>query len=159
MTGTTPGTGRGARFQFRLERAPRLPRPGMGPMLVLALFAIFVIGFECLQFVLPAPAPGEERTLCMLRSTTGVPCPGCGSTRAVKAAASLEPVAALRANPLIISILGGIVLVLALRITTGRAIRCVMPTAGWTIVAIVFVLLLLLNWWWVLRQHGFLLDG
>lgn len=156
MAGTSPESGRGARFQFRLERAPRLPRPGFGPALVIALFGLLVIGFEFLQLALPAPAPGETRTLCMLRSTTGVPCPGCGSTRAVKAAASLEPLAALRANPLIITLLGGTLLVLGLRFLTGRAIRCVLPTSGWTIIAIVFVLLLLLNWWWVLRQHGFL---
>ena len=159
MTGHLREPGATPRWQMRLERRRRLPRPGIGPMLVLFVFAGVVLGYELLQSSPLAPADGSERTLCMLRATTGVPCPGCGSTRAVKAAAMLRPGEALRANPMVCLLGAGVLLALGLRLVTGRVIRFVLPAGTWTTISVLFVLMLLLNWWWVLRAHGFTLGG
>ena len=37
---------------------------------------------------------------CLLRKVTGIPCPGCGCTRSLLAWTDLDPLAALRFNPL-----------------------------------------------------------
>lgn len=43
--------------------------------------------------------PGRPTTLCLVRATTGVPCPLCGGTTAAVALGSFDLRAALRANP------------------------------------------------------------
>jgi hypothetical protein len=55
---------------------------------------------------------------CPVRSASGLPCPACGSGRALLALADLDPLAALAANPLAtlgaaIFVLGGIAAVVA----------------------------------------------
>lgn len=56
----------------------------------LALLALAPFG-ERLAAALPA---------CPLHAVTGLPCPGCGTTRAALALAAGDPVAAFAANPL-----------------------------------------------------------
>jgi hypothetical protein len=46
------------------------------------------------------PAPGPERSLCFTRRVLGIPCPGCGLTRAFAHLAKGEWAAALAAHPL-----------------------------------------------------------
>lgn len=45
------------------------------------------------------PAEGRENALCLLRRLTGIPCPGCGMTRAFAHLAKGEWSAALAAHP------------------------------------------------------------
>lgn len=147
-----------ARIPFRLERSTRLPSFSTGPVIALVAVLGLIIGFELVQVFLPPPASGEIRTTCNLRRVTGIPCPGCGGTRAVKAAFRLDPVGALRHNPFVSSVLLVAVVVLLVRLLSGYALRLDLSGTGWVLVAVLVVVLLLANWWWVLRQHGFLLG-
>ncbi|MGH9286013.1 MAG: DUF2752 domain-containing protein, partial [Acidimicrobiales bacterium] len=59
-----------------------------------------------------AHLPGEAGIPCLLRSTTGVPCPACGMTTSVKAALRLDLAAALSANPFgVVALIFAVVLV------------------------------------------------
>lgn len=151
---TTPP--RAPRRGLSIEPATRIPRLHSGTWIAIALYAAILLGWEAWLLFAEPPADGEVRTLCGLRAATGVPCPGCGSTRSVKAALGLDPVAAFVHNPMVF--LGGSLLVLALllRLATGRTLRLHCSTRGWTVVAMVVGGLVLANWAWVLDQHGFL---
>ncbi len=63
------------------------------PLLLLALAAGAGFVRLCVHWQVPLP-------FCLLRTTTGIPCPGCGCTRSLLAWTHLDPVAALRFNPL-----------------------------------------------------------
>jgi hypothetical protein len=56
--------------------------------------ALLALGQVSSQFEIPIP-------LCPLKHITGIPCPTCGGTRAVKALAHGAVLAALRWNPLV----------------------------------------------------------
>ena len=148
-----------SRFRIRLERANRLPSIPMWPAIALVGVVGLIVGFEIFQTLLPPPEPGEIRTSCYLRRTTGVPCPGCGGTRAVKAALRLEPITAVQHNPFISAVLAIAGVALLVRVIFGFTLRPQFSSGVWLSVAIFMVLLLLANWWWVLRQHGFLLGS
>lgn len=54
-------------------------------------------------------ASGLPAPFCPLRTMSGIPCPLCGSTRALLAFAALDPLAAFRWNPLTALACAGIV--------------------------------------------------
>lgn len=139
---------------FRLEQASRVPRLPVGVVIALVASALFLVGYEVMQGMLPPPATGEVRTACMLRRTTGVPCPACGGTRAVKSAAQFDIAGAFSQNPLIASVGVFVVVGVLVRLLTAQTIRLDCTARGWTILAVVAVLLIAANWVWVLRQHG-----
>lgn len=58
-----------------------------------ALAAAAVLTRLALHLSLPLP-------FCLLRHLTGIPCPGCGSTRSLLSWSRLDPLEALRFNPL-----------------------------------------------------------
>lgn len=91
----------------------------------------------------PVKAPS-----CSLRVFTGIPCVGCGGTRAMSALSRADVVEAMRYNPLVV--LGGLVIVLWFLwtlLTIKRQQRVVGESKkmvkGWTVV---IFLLVLLNW-------------
>ena len=140
--------------RLRLEPATRLPRMEPAAVIGVLVLGALIIGWELYTARAPAPPEGPPRSLCLVRTATGVPCPGCGGTRAIKSAVTLKPLEALAHNPLLV--LGGVVFagVLLLRVTTGRAVRLDFTQQGWVVVAVVFGVLVLMNWIWVLHQHG-----
>ena len=137
----------------------RLPRPGWSITLALLLFGAIVGTNEILQGFLPEPEHPHERSACTLHRMTGVPCPGCGSTRAVKAAARFDLLASIRHNPLVSIGLLLVGITLILRAVTGHVLRFELTHTTWVVVAVLVVVLFFANWWWVLRQHGFLLGS
>jgi hypothetical protein len=69
------------------------------PLALLTLWAAMVALIVALS-----PAGRPLPITCIFRRLSGLPCPTCGSTRAVLALARLDPLEALRLNPLIASI-------------------------------------------------------
>jgi hypothetical protein len=81
------------------------------------LVLVVVVAVLALRFV---DARGVRLPPCPLWATTGLFCPGCGSTRALKALVHLDVVGAWRANPL---------LMIALPFLAASAVRHVVVTA------------------------------
>ncbi len=71
----------------------RVPARWHAPLLLIALTAAAAFVRLCVHWQVPLP-------FCLLRTATGIPCPGCGCTRSLLAWAHLDPLAALRFNPL-----------------------------------------------------------
>ena len=61
-------------------------------LLILALFCVTLLGIVCLGLK------------CPIRSLTGIPCPGCGMTRAWLAALRLDILGAFRYHPMFWSV-------------------------------------------------------
>ncbi len=141
---------------FRLERAPRIPPVSAVLVTVVIAIALIVIGFEFFATQLFTTPP---ETLCPLRANTGLPCPGCGGTRAARAMLRLDLVDALAHNPLLA--LGGCLLLAAfvVRLVFGRTVRVSPTQRQWTTIGVAFGVLILLNWIWVLGRHGVLPLG
>ena len=138
---------------LRLEPATRLPRIDRAALIGLLLLGSMILAWELYVSRSSTLPEGTPQSLCLIRNTTGVPCPGCGGTRAVKSAIALDPLGALAHNPLLV--LGGLCLggALLLRLVTAHAIRVDLTQQGWVAVAIVLGILILLNWLWVLVRH------
>ena len=147
----TTGPGR---TRLRLEPATRLPRPQRAAVIGFLVLASLLVAWELSTARTEVPEGEQPRSLCLVRTATGVPCPGCGGTRAVKSALTLEPLEAFTHNPLLV--LAGVVVagVLLFRFCSARAIRLDCTQRGWLVIAIVFGVLVLVNWLWVLVQHG-----
>ena len=77
--------------------------------------------------------PGRPRTLCMLRSLTGVPCPFCGGTTAVVELGHGRFLAAVAASPLAVAL----VAVLPLRGFTSLGRLWRRPATRWVLVGTV----------------------
>ena len=104
-------------------------------------------------------APDLIRLLpaCVFRALTGLPCPSCGSTRAVLALADGRLLAALAHNPLAILVLGGAAIYLGYAL--GAILRLVPRVrTGWLTPPMPVPLrvglpaLLMANWIWLLVQ-------
>ncbi len=87
--------------------------------------------------------------LCAFRAVTGVPCAGCGATRALGRLAHLDLAGALAFHPLITLVALGILawglLDLAL-LTRGRALRVETSPRVGRYVLWAFLVLMVLNW-------------
>jgi hypothetical protein len=91
--------------------------------------------------------PPGLATVCLLRATTGVPCPLCGGTTAFVRLGRGHPLAALAANPFVL--LAALALVLA---PTRIGRRLVRVPHVWTAV----LGLTAASWLWQLGRFGFL---
>ncbi len=102
---------------------------------------------------------GQELLLCTLRRITDVPCPTCGSTRAVASIFAGDLAAAFFYNPLVVLMLAGGIVVLTLRIMWRRSIKLVLSRNERIFAWLVFFVLLGLNWWHVIGYHRDLPTG
>jgi hypothetical protein len=125
---------------FGFEAPPgALPLGGLfGGLTLLACAAVGLLGLDHLGV-----------SLCVFRLATGLPCPTCGSTRALGRLAHLDLTGALAMNPLAaagaIALLAWGVVDLAL-LTRGRALRLRVPPAWQGPLRAGVLTVLLLNW-------------
>lgn len=109
---------------------------------ILLLYALSVGGFFLL-----GRSGGPQVVPCLFRNVTGQPCFLCGGTRAAWAWGTGDWVAAFAMNPLAaLALTAGLVLVV-IRLASGRFPRIPLPArrVAWTIA----ILAVVLNWWWV----------
>jgi hypothetical protein len=82
-------------YEWRHLRPRELDHERLWVSVALAGFAILVLGQVSAQFEIPVP-------LCPLKHITGIPCPTCGGTRALRALLGHGALlSALRWNPLV----------------------------------------------------------
>jgi hypothetical protein len=119
-------------------RVPRVPR--------WPLWAVAVTG-AWLGLVGLARVVAPHAALCTLRRITGVPCPGCGATRAVAALAQWDVLRAFAMNPIFVAALLLFVSLMAMRLLAGVAPRLRPGRAALLLAAALVVA----NWAYVIR--------
>ena len=122
---------------------PRIEIQGQDRFLRAGLFAVLGVsailsGGLLARFVLDTGLSWRCPSIVLL----GVPCPGCGTTRALAALAQLHFVDALRLNPLLITAFGIVLLAPVLKFSWERFER----SHGWTLLGAA----VLLNWIYLL---------
>jgi hypothetical protein len=134
---------------LRIERARRRwERPSL-PMLVLAAWLVLVGVFELLK-----PTAWSAVSLCPVKTLTDVPCPTCGSTRAVHGLLTGHWFGALAENPLmtvVVLMSFGWVIV---RYGLGRRIVPDVGASGERRLWLALLLLLAANWLYVVWRGG-----
>lgn len=107
---------------------------------VIAWLLLFFLGFflsELSEHALP---------LCMMKLVAGIPCPVCGSMRALESLSRFEIIAAFRSNPLIV-LFGFVTLViLVLRLLTGQTVRFEASNRQKLAAGIIVLVLFVANW-------------
>ncbi len=92
-------------------------------------------------------------TMCVLKATTGVPCPTCGGTRALHHLAHFDVAGAWGMNPLVtLSVFALLPWMLAdlWLMRTGRALDLQVGTRGARLIAALAGVALLVNWFYLL---------
>jgi hypothetical protein len=133
---------------MRLERLePGSGQPALGALFGGVLLAGAGLAAAWLRLGLPVP-------VCHLRAWTGIPCPGCGSTRLVAALLSGDVTAAAAHNPLVF---GGLLAVLLWSVASAARLvlglpprRLVLSAAERTALRIGAALLLAAGWSYLL---------
>lgn len=128
----------------------RWPSVPLWALVAVSLWGGTVLGFEVVKWT---GRVDDSATICLLRTTTGIPCPTCGSTRAVKSFAAFDLVEGISHNPLVIVSLMIGLMWLALHVV-GRVRLTVSLTRPerrvvWTVLIAAF----LANWAWVISRH------
>jgi hypothetical protein len=81
-------------FEWRPLHAREIDHERLWTSIALAGAVLVVLAHLSSQFAIPIP-------LCPLKTLTGIPCPTCGGTRAMRALSHGALLAALRLNPLV----------------------------------------------------------
>ena len=81
-------------YEWRHLHARELDQERLWVSVALACVFLLALGQVSAQFEIPVP-------LCPLKHITGIPCPSCGGTRALRALGHGALLAALRWNPLV----------------------------------------------------------
>jgi hypothetical protein len=122
--------------------------------LYLLLLAGCLAGYAWLFFTAPGVSGGAE--LCPIRRVTGIPCPSCGSTRAVRSLMDGDVIQALLINPFGMLIFAVLLLapawilydLLRRKDTLYICYRRMEIQLGKPYIAIPLVLLVVANWIW-----------
>lgn len=110
------------------QKAERRVRIGRWPAIAATAWAAMVIAGVAAGRLLGRPV-----SLCLFRRVTGVPCAACGGTRGMLALAGGHPVQGWLENPLLLTLLLALGVMLGVRVALGR--RMVVRLAGWERVA------------------------
>lgn len=111
-----------------------------------------VIGYlaSVLALYVLSDKAGRDLTPCLLKQTTGLPCPLCGGTRASMAMLSGDPSTALAMNPGVAVALPVFAVWLILRVGFGISLRLSLPKP---VVPPLVVLIVLANWAFTIQAH------
>ena len=120
------------------------------PAWVIAVVAAYLAGIAVFELFAP---PTGGPTLCPFRQATGVPCPGCGSTRAALALAGGDPAGAVMHNPLTIVLGLAAASWLVLRVGFARRVSLRVSPAARRFIWVAFLVVLLVNWAYVIGRH------
>jgi hypothetical protein len=93
-------------------------------------------------------------TLCMLRRTTGLPCPTCGATRAGMAMLDGRVLDAVAFNPMLVLVGGAVAAALAVRVVFGRRVRVDLAPWAWRVAWAALAIAFIANWIYVIRRDG-----
>jgi hypothetical protein len=139
-------------MRVAFERVVRIPRPPLWAAAIVVLWLALIGALELLRHGIPET---ERPSLCLVRRVTGVPCPTCGSTRAVLAAAGGHPFQAFAHNPLVVLGILFIAVWLAVRLAFSRQIRVDASRRTKRALWLAGLALVLINWGYVLwRELG-----
>ena len=140
------------------------PRPPAGPYWQKAsrrppwpIWAVAIVGgwlFLVAAGVLLDHVTGHSHNFCLLKSTTGVPCPTCGTTRAFLSLSRGDVLGAWRMNPLVMTVLLLWVLDIVIRVVFARRLRWNLSRRQRRVAWLGGVVLLLLNWAYVIVYVG-----
>ena len=127
----------------------RLPLPRWA----IAIILLWLAGVAAFTWLTRGTEPAP--TLCVFRNLTSVPCPTCGTTRAVLAAAEGRMLDALLCNPFVTAALTVGLAWLVLRLGFGRAVHFTAPRPWKRAMWIALIALFLVNWAYVIwRDQG-----
>ena len=140
-------------MRITLERIDKRPRPPQWAVLVVVIW-LSVVGSIALLNARTTKEGKPPAATCLIKRTTGLPCPTCGSTRIVLQSARGKLLASLLQNPLVfVGMITGCVWVILVygfkrlpRIHASAAERKLL----WTCLA----LILIINWAWVIAIDG-----
>jgi hypothetical protein len=99
------------------------------------------------------PPGASAAPLCNFRRITGVPCPTCGSTRAVLAAGGGHVLEAFTLNPLLMAAVTAASIWLLLRLILGAKVKLPLNQRQRRIAWIVAAIALLANWVYVIAHE------
>ena len=120
---------------------PRVDRRLSVPWWAAAIVATWLAGIVTFEALTPG-----ELSLCHFKQVTGLPCPTCGTTRAVKSIATGRLMMGFAFNPMMVTALALGFAWLALRVGFGRNVVLVLTRnqrrAAWTLVGMA----VLANW-------------
>jgi hypothetical protein len=97
---------------------------------------------------------GADGSPCLVHRAFGIPCPACGGTRCVVAAASGDPARAFLANPLVFAGLAVSLALLLVRAVAARRLVVDVGPAGRRAAPWVLVAAAAAGWCWQLARAG-----
>lgn len=132
-------------MRFRATLAPRWPP---APLWAIATIAVW-LGLLLVVRVFDAQS-GRQTTVCAFKLLTGYPCPTCGGTRAVDAAARGHFSQAIYLNPLVCLVMIGLLGWLSVRLVLGRRVSMEMSPREKAAAWVIAIGSLAANWAYVL---------
>ena len=131
---------------MRIERVSAAPSVPWWAVVIVCLY-LSLVGLHAL---IGRHGGADSRPLCLFRALTGRPCPTCGATRTVLAAARGDLRGAAACNPLMFAL--GVVglALLALRIGFGLRVIWITSARSRRILAATLLAALVANWFYLL---------